>query len=322
MGEIKKVAVLTSGGDAPGMNAALRAVVRSGIKAGFTMLGVKRGYAGLLNGEIEELNTRSVSEILHAGGTILMTARSDEFATPEGVKKGAEMIRNRGIDALIVIGGDGSFRGAAALAKEGVPVIGIPATIDNDVASSSYTIGFDTAINTALEAIDKIRDTSSSHERCSVIEVMGRNAGYIAYAVGVGSGAEVILIPEMPYVIDKDVVEVIRKGRDIGKHHYIVVMAEGCGSALDLAKELEAKTGITTKATVLGYVQRGGRPTVSDRVAASNMGIKAISLLEEGKINRLVAVRDGKIADVDVFEGINMKKTIPESLLKDSQLLF
>ena len=322
MGEMKKVAVLTSGGDAPGMNAALRAVVRSGIKAGFTMLGVKRGYAGLLNGEIEELNTRSVSEILHAGGTILMTARSDEFATPEGVKKGAEMIRNRGIDALIVIGGDGSFRGAAALAKEGVPVIGIPATIDNDVASSSYTIGFDTAINTALEAIDKIRDTSSSHERCSVIEVMGRNAGYIAYAVGVGSGAEVILIPEMPYDIDKDVVEVIRKGRDIGKHHYIVVMAEGCGSALDLAKKLEAKTGITTKATVLGYVQRGGRPTVSDRVAASNMGIKAISLLEEGKINRLVAVRDGKIADVDVFEGINMKKTIPESLLKDSQLLF
>ena len=322
MGEMKKVAVLTSGGDAPGMNAALRAVVRSGIKAGFTMLGVKRGYAGLLNGEIEELNTRSVSEILHAGGTILMTARSDEFAAPEGVKKGAEMIRNRGIDALIVIGGDGSFRGAAALAKEGVPVIGIPATIDNDVASSSYTIGFDTAINTALEAIDKIRDTSSSHERCSVIEVMGRNAGYIAYAVGVGSGAEVILIPEMPYDIDKDVVEVIRKGRDIGKHHYIVVMAEGCGSALDLAKKLEAKTGITTKATVLGYVQRGGRPTVSDRVAASNMGIKAISLLEEGKINRLVAVRDGKIADVDVFEGINMKKTIPESLLKDSQLLF
>ncbi|MBR3004458.1 MAG: 6-phosphofructokinase [Lachnospiraceae bacterium] len=322
MGEIKRIGILTSGGDAPGMNAALRALVRSGLKAGFTMLGIERGYAGLLKGEIRQLNTRSVSEILHAGGTFLLTARSKEFTTPEGLDRAVSIIHEYGIDALVVIGGDGSFRGAVSLAEKGIPVIGIPATIDNDVASTSYAIGFDTALETALDAIDKIRDTSSSHERGSVIEVMGRDAGYIAYAVGLASGAEVTLVPEVPFDLEKDVLDVIRRGRDIGKHHYIVVMAEGCGSAIEMAEKIEEATGIVTRGTVLGYVQRGGRPTAIDRVMASNMGLHAINLLQKGVVNRLVAVRDGRITDVDAFEGVNMKKTIPEELLTEAMKLF
>jgi len=322
MGEIKRIGVMTSGGDAPGMNAAVRAVVRAGIQAGFSVLGIERGFAGLLKGEIKELTTRRVSEILHTGGTFLMTARSNAFTTPEGLEKAVQVCKEYEIDAVIVIGGDGSFKGAVTLAKAGIPIIGIPGTIDNDVASTDYTIGFDTAINTALEAIDKIRDTSSSHERCSVIEVMGRQAGYIAYNVGVGSGAEIILIPEVPFDIQKDVYDVLIHARNVGKHHFIVVMAEGVGSAIHMAEQIEKATDITTRGTVLGYVQRGGRPTVQDRVMASRMGIAAINLLKEGKINRFVAYKHGEITDVDAFEGVEMKKTISPEMLEEAMKLF
>ena len=319
--KVKRIGVLTSGGDAPGMNAAVRSIVRSGIHAGFEVYGVRRGYKGLLEGEISSMGTRDVAEILHKGGTVLMTARSKEFMQKAGQKKAKEMMDAYGLDALIVIGGDGSFRGALDLSEYGVPVIGIPATIDNDVASSEYSIGFDTAMNTALDAIDRIRDTSSSHERCSVIEVMGRNAGYIALGVGVSCGAEVILIPEVKYDLDKDVYRVILEGRNIGKHHYIVVVAEGAGSAIELAKKIEDFTGIETRPTVLGYLQRGGSPTVRDRVTASLMGIKAIECLSKGKTGRLIVVKDGRIKDIDIAKGIAEKKTIdPEELRKTKEL--
>ncbi len=322
MKEIKKIGVLTSGGDAPGMNAAIRSVVRAGISAGYEVYGINRGYHGLLNGEINKMTTRDVSEIIQRGGTVLMTARSKDFETAEGVAKGKEMLDIFGIDALVVIGGDGSFRGAKDLAEQGVAVIGIPATIDNDVASTEATIGFDTATNTAISAIDKIRETASSHERCSVIEVMGRNAGYIALNVGIGCGAECVLIPEVPFDFDADVCQVLIKGRNIGKHHFIVVLAEGAGSAVEMSKEIEKKTGIETRPTVLGYLQRGGSPTAYDRNLASMMGIKAVECLKKGVVNRIMAVQDGAVKDLDIKKGLSMTKTISPEILSEVKQLF
>ena len=308
---IKNVGILTSGGDAPGMNAAIRAVVRCAIGKGFKVTGIREGYRGLLNGNMEELTARSVSECMQRGGTMLETARCKEFATPEGIKAGADMLRKHGVDALVVIGGDGSFMGARALAGEGIRTIGIPGTIDNDISCSEYTIGFDTALNTAVQAVDKIRDTCSSHQRCSIIEVMGARAGYIAVRTAIATGAEVVLVPEVPFDFEKDVIEAIKTGRKNGKKHYIVIMAEGITmGAHEIAKRVEKETGIVTRATILGHIQRGGSPTVRDRVMAANMGAKAVSLLEEGKTNRVVVLKDGVITDLDITEGLNMKKSI------------
>ena len=277
----KTIAVLTSGGDAPGMNAAVRAVARAALSKGIKVYGVRRGYNGLLNGDVFEMNLRSVSDILSKGGTVLYTARSPEFNTKEGVKKAADNCRKLGIDGVVVIGGDGSFRGARDLTGEGIPCIGVPGTIDNDISSSDYTIGFDTAMNTAMEMIDKIRDTAQSHDRCSVVEVMGRRCGDIALEVGIAIGASAILVPEVPYDLKKDVIDVLLKNRETGKKHFIIVVAEGIGGIDGIVKEIEAQTGIETRGTVLGHVQRGGSPTLRDRVVASRMGYRAVELLEE-----------------------------------------
>ncbi|SCW59794.1 6-phosphofructokinase [Ruminococcaceae bacterium YRB3002] len=309
---IKRIGVLTSGGDAPGMNAAIRSVVRAGWNAGFEVYGVTRGFHGLWKGEMKELSKRDVSETLQRGGTFLMTARSKTFQTTAGVIKGARMMETYGLDALIVIGGDGSYKGARALARVGMNVIGIPGTIDNDIASTEYTIGYDTSMNTAMEAIDKLRDTASSHERCSVIEVMGRSAGYIALNVGIATGAEVILIPEVPYDFNKDVLRIILDGRNHGKKHYIVIVAEGAGSATEIARQIEEATEIESRPTILGHLQRGGSPTLRDRTTASLMGIQAIDCLLAKRYNRIIIEKDGKISDVDIEQGLEMSKTIPE----------
>jgi len=318
---IRGIGVLTSGGDAPGMNATIRAVVRAGLHYGYDVYGITRGFHGLWKGEIEQITGREVSEKLQRGGTFLMTARSKTFETPEGVVKGAKMCGVFGVDVLVVIGGDGSYRGARDLARIGVPVIGLPGTIDNDIASTEYTIGYDTAMNTAMDAIDKLRDTASSHERCSVIEVMGRRAGYIALNVGIATGAEVVLIPEQPIDFNKDVIKVILDGRNSGKRHYIVIVAEGSGSATDIAKKIEDATGIESRPTILGHLQRGGSPTLRDRTMASLMGIHAIECINEGKLNRLVICKDGKITNIDIEEGLKMSKTISEVDLARARLL-
>ena len=318
---VKRVGVLTSGGDAPGMNAAIRAVVRAGINAGFEMYGVQRGYHGLWKGEVKQLDGRSVSETLQRGGTFLMTARSKSFMEDQGVLKGARMMEAYELDALVVIGGDGSYKGARALARIGIPVIGMPGTIDNDIASTDYTIGYDTAMNTAMDCIDKLRDTASSHERCSVIEVMGRRAGYIALNVGIASGAEAILIPEVPFDFNKDVLRIILDGRNRGKKHYVVIVAEGAGNATEIAKQIEEATGIESRPTILGHLQRGGSPTLRDRTTASLMGIRAIDCLLEKRFNRLIVEKDGKIGDVDIEEGLEMTKTISEQFIIDAKRL-
>ena len=304
----KTIAVLTSGGDAPGMNAAVRAVARAALSKGIKVYGVRRGYNGLLNGDVFEMNLRSVSDILSKGGTVLYTARSPEFNTKEGVKKAADNCRKLGIDGVVVIGGDGSFRGARDLTGEGIPCIGVPGTIDNDISSSDYTIGFDTAMNTAMEMIDKIRDTAQSHDRCSVVEVMGRRCGDIALEVGIAIGASAILVPEVPYDLKKDVIDVLLKNRETGKKHFIIVVAEGIGGIDGIVKEIEAQTGIETRGTVLGHVQRGGSPTLRDRVVASRMGYRAVELLEEGQSNRVVVLKDNHIVDYDISEALAMKK--------------
>ena len=309
---IKRIGVLTSGGDAPGMNAAIRSVVRAGWNAGIEVYGVQRGYHGLWKGEIRELDKRDVSETLQRGGTFLMTARSKTFAEDHGVLKGARMMETYGLDALVVIGGDGSYKGARALARLGMNVIGMPGTIDNDIASTDYTIGYDTAMNTAMDAIDKLRDTASSHERCSVIEVMGRRAGYIALNVGIATGAEAILIPEVPYDFNRDVLRIILDGRNRGKKHYIVIVAEGAGSATEIAKQIEDATEIESRPTILGHLQRGGSPTLRDRTTASLMGVHAIDCLLAKRYNRLIVEKNGVITDVDIEEGLKMTKTIPE----------
>ena len=304
----KTIAVLTSGGDAPGMNAAVRAVARAALSKGIKVYGVRRGYNGLLNGDVFEMNLRSVSDILSKGGTVLYTARSPEFNTKEGVKKAADNCRKLGIDGVVVIGGDGSFRGARDLTGEGIPCIGVPGTIDNAISSSDYTIGFDTAMNTAMEMIDKIRDTAQSHDRCSVVEVMGRRCGDIALEVGIAIGASAILVPEVPYDLKKDVIDVLLKNRETGKKHFIIVVAEGIGGIDGIVKEIEAQTGIETRGTVLGHVQRGGSPTLRDRVVASRMGYRAVELLEEGQSNRVVVMKDNHIVDYDISEALAMKK--------------
>lgn len=310
----KKIAVLTSGGDAPGMNAVVRSVVRAGIARDMQVFGVYRGYNGLLNGDVKELNLRSVSDIIGNGGTMLYTARSEEYNTLEGVQKAADYCKNNGITGVVVIGGDGSFRGARDLTNAGVNCIGIPGTIDNDIACSEYTIGFDTAMNTAVEMIDKIRDTAQSHDRCSVVEVMGRRCGDIALQVGIACGATAILVPEVKYDIERDVISRIIETQKTGKQHFIVVVAEGVGGAADLASYIEKRLKIESRATILGHVQRGGRPSLRDRVIASEMGYKAVELLSEGAGNRVIAMQNGKIVDFDITEALNMPRVFDKHL--------
>ena len=310
--EIQTIGVLTSGGDAPGMNAAIRAVVRQAISKGKKVKGIRRGYTGLIAEDIVDMEAKDVSDIIQRGGTILQTARCPEFRTEEGQKLGAEMCRKHGIEGIIVIGGDGSFRGAQKLAAQGINTIGIPGTIDLDISCTDYTIGFDTAVNTAMEAIDKIRDTASSHERCCIIEVMGRDAGYIALWCGLANGAEQVLIPEKYDFDEQKIVNNIIANRKRGKRHYIIINAEGIGHSTSLARRIEAATGMETRATILGHMQRGGSPTCKDRVYASTMGAYAVDLLCEGKSNRIVAYKDGKFVDFDVDEALAMEKHISD----------
>lgn len=319
--EVKTIGVLTSGGDAPGMNAAIRAVVRTAINKGIKVKGIMRGYAGLLQEEIVDMDGTSVADTISRGGTILYTARCPEFMTEEGQKRGAEICRKHGIDGLVVIGGDGSYRGAGKLSALGINTVGLPGTIDLDIACTDYTIGFDTAINTAMEAIDKVRDTSTSHERCSIIEVMGRHAGYIALWCGIANGAEDILLPERYDGDEQMLINRIIDNRKRGKKHHIIINAEGIGHSASMAKRIEAATGIETRATILGYMQRGGAPTCKDRVYASIMGAKAVELLESGKTNRVVAYKHGEFLDFDIQEALNMKKDIPEDQYEISKLL-
>lgn len=310
--EVKTIGVLTSGGDAPGMNAAIRAVVRQAITKGLEVKGIKRGYAGLLQEEIIDMHAQDVSDIIQRGGTILQTARCMDFTTPEGQQKGAEICKKHGIDGVVVIGGDGSFKGAQKLAEHGINTIGLPGTIDLDIASTEYTIGFDTAVNTAMEAIDKVRDTSTSHERCSIIEVMGRNAGYIALWCGIANGAEDILLPEKYDYDEQKIINNIIENRKKGKKHHIIINAEGIGHSQAMAKRIEAATGIETRATILGHMQRGGSPTCKDRVYASTMGALAVDVLLEGKTKRVIGYKNGEYVDFDINEALAMQKSIPE----------
>jgi len=319
--EIKTIAVLTSGGDAPGMNAAIRAVVRKSLNNGVKVKGIKKGYMGLLNEEIIDMDAKSVSDTIQRGGTILGTARCLEFKEEEVQARAAEICRKHGIDGVVVIGGDGSYRGAQALARHGINTIGIPGTIDLDIACTDYTIGFDTAVNTAMEAIDKVRDTSSSHERCSIIEVMGRNAGYIALWCGVANGAEDILLPEDYDYNEQELVNNIISNRKIGKTHHLIINAEGIGHSTSMARRIEAATGIETRATILGYMQRGGSPTCTDRYYASIMGAYAADILAEGKSNRCVCYREGKFVDIDIEEALAMQKSIDPYQLAVSRSL-
>ena len=319
--EIKTIGVLTSGGDAPGMNAAIRAVVRQALAKGVSVKGIKKGYQGLMNEEIIDLEKWYVSDTIQRGGTILGTARCSEMRTEEGQQRAVEVCKKYKIDGLVVIGGDGSYRGAQALSRLGINTIGLPGTIDLDIACSEYTIGFDTAINTAMQAIDKVRDTSSSHERCSIIEVMGRNAGYIALWCGIANGAEDILIPEKYDYNEQQIINNIIANRKRGKTHHIIINAEGIGHSTSMARRIEAATGIETRATILGYMQRGGSPTCKDRYYASIMGAYAADILCEGKTNRVVGYQHGEFLDFDIEEALNMKKNIPEYVFEVSKIL-
>lgn len=306
---MKTIGILTSGGDAPGMNAAVRAVVRTAIANGMTVKGIMRGYNGLIENDIVDLNARSVSDIIGRGGTMLYTARSPRFREEEGILEGVKTCKENGIEGVVVIGGDGSFRGARDLSLHGIPCVGIPGTIDNDIACTEYTIGFDTAMNTAMEMVDKIRDTSQSHDRCSIVEVMGRNAGHLALQCGVAVGAASIVVPEVPITMD-EIVEKIRRMQKTGKRHFIIVVAEGVGKVDEMAKHIESATGIVSRATVLGHVQRGGNPSVRDRVVATQLGHAAVELLREGKGNRVVGIKDNKVVDYDIYEALNMTKDL------------
>ncbi len=310
MAEIKTIAVLTSGGDAPGMNAAIRAVVRTAIYRGLKVKGVKKGYNGLLNEDIIDMQPRNVSDIIQKGGTVLGTARCLEFKKQEYQKKAADICRKHGIDGIVVIGGDGSYRGAQALSRQGINAVGIPGTIDLDIACTDYTIGFDTAVNTAMQAIDKVKDTSSSHERCSIIEVMGRHAGYIALWCGVANGAEDILLPENYNYDEQEIVNHIIESRKKGKIHHLIINAEGIGHSTSMAKRIEAATGVETRATILGYMQRGGSPTAKDRYYASIMGAYAVDTILEGKTNRVVGYKFGEFTDFGIEEALSMQKDI------------
>ena len=305
---IKRIAVLTSGGDAPGMNAAIRSVARTALSKGVDIFGVYRGYNGLINGDIFPMNLRSESDIIHRGGTMLYTARSPEFRTEEGMQKAIKTCRDNGIEGVVVIGGDGSFRGAQDLTRRGLPCIGIPGTIDNDISCCEHTIGYDTAMNTCVEMIDKLRDTAQSHDRCSVVEVMGRHAGYLALNVGIAVGATSIIVPEVPFDFERDIIGRMKFTSATGKKHFIIIVAEGVGHVIELAERIEKETGVESRATILGHVQRGGSPTLRDRVLASQMGYHAVELLMQGKSNRVVAIQSDKIVDFDIEEALQMKK--------------
>ncbi|CUQ02449.1 6-phosphofructokinase [Clostridium baratii] len=317
---MKKIAILTSGGDAPGMNAAIRAVTRTAIAAGLEVMGVQRGYSGLINGELFTMDRKSVSDIIQRGGTVLRTARCPEFKQEETRKKAVKILKAYGVDALVVIGGDGSFTGAKLLSKLGVKTVGLPGTIDNDLAYTDYTIGFDTALNTVLDAINKIRDTSTSHERVSIVEVMGRNCGDIALYAGLAGGAEAIITPEKGF--DKnELCKTILEGKQNGKMHNLVLLAEGIGGAFELAKEVEEVTGIETRATVLGHIQRGGSPSAFDTILASKMGAKAVDVLLEGKTSRVIGTVDNKIVDMDIDEALAIERKFDEETYKIAEIL-
>ncbi len=313
---IKRMAVLTSGGDAPGMNAAVRAVARTALGRGVEVYGVYRGYNGLINGDLVPINLRSVSDIIHRGGTTLYTARSPEFCTEEGMQKAVDTCAQYGIEGLVVAGGDGSFRGAQDLTRHGVPCIGLPCTIDNDIACCEQTIGYDTALNTCMEMIDKLRDTSQSHDRCSVVEVMGRHAGYLALNVGIAVGATSVVVPELPFDFEQDVLQRMKKASATGKKHFIIIVAEGVGHVVDMAKKIQDATGVESRATILGHVQRGGDPTVRDRVLASRMGNYAVELLLSGKSNRVVTIQSDRLTNYDIEEALSMKKTFDTDLFR------
>ena len=308
--KIRRIGVLTSGGDAPGMNAAVRSVVRAAIFRGIEVIGIRRGYNGLINGDILRLDEKSVAHVINRGGTLLYTARSKEFVTPEGQLKAVNTCKLLGLDGIVAIGGDGTFRGAQALSRHGIHVVGIPATIDNDIACTNYCIGFDTAANTAIECIDKLRDTMQSHERCSVVEVMGRNAGYLAMYVGLACGATAVLVPEEPINFEQDVIEKIRQARFNGFTHYMIVVAEGAGSAAEIAAKIKEAIDLDPRVTVLGHIQRGGCPTGRDRVNATKMGYMAVNLLHEGKTNRIVCTNQGRYSDVDIDDALAMHKSV------------
>lgn len=305
---VKRIGVLTSGGDAPGMNAAIRSVVRACTYMGIECVGIRRGYNGLINGDFTVLKNDNVAHIINRGGTMLYTARSDEFRTLEGQKKAAATCKLLGLDGIVSIGGDGSFRGLVELAKQGISVVGVPATIDNDIVCTDYTIGYDTAANTAVEAIDRLRDTMQSHERCSVVEVMGRNAGHLALYVGLAAGATSVLVPEKKLDFEHDVIDCIRGARLSGKTHYMIIVAEGAGSAIEIGKQIHETIGLDPRVTILGHIQRGGTPTARDRVMATRMGYHSVKVLAEGGTNRLICSQQGSMVDIDLEEGLAMKK--------------
>ena len=317
--QIRRIGVLTSGGDAPGMNALIRSVVRSASANDISVLGIRRGYSGLINGDIIEMGARSVDGIIRKGGTMLYTARCKEMLTEEGLQKAADTCRYLGIDGLICCGGDGTFRGAQALSRKGFPCIGVPGTIDNDIGCSDYTIGFDTACNTAIECIDKLRDTMQSHERCSVVEVMGRRAGHLALQVGCAVGATAICLPERQLDFDTEIVERMRIGRIKGRNHHIIIVAEGYGSAQDVADQIHEATGIDTRVTILGHIQRGGSPSAMDRVMATRMGYAAVRALMEGKTNRVVVSDNNIVTDIDIEEGLAQSKDLNQCLFEAQQ---
>lgn len=310
---LKKIGVLTSGGDAPGMNAAVRTVTRAAIRMGMQVYGIRRGYNGLINGDVIEMNERSVSDIIQRGGTMLYTARCPEFRTEEGVNKAKDKCKELGLEGIVVIGGDGSFRGAADLSAKGILCVGLPGTIDNDISCTEYTIGYDTAMNTAMEMVDKLRDTAQSHDRCSVVEVMGRGAGFIAVNTGVACGATYVITSEVPYDLDV-IAKKMLESRKTGKQHFIIIVSEGVGHSDEIARTLQEKTGIEARTTILGHVQRGGSPTVRDRVVASQMGYYAVNLLSQGIGNRVVGMQNNKIVDYDIQEALSMKKPFEEDL--------
>ena len=318
---MKKIGVLTSGGDAPGMNAAIRAVVRAALAKGTEVVGVMNGYNGLIEGEFVPLTLRSVSSIINRGGTMLRTARCEEFKTDEGQNKGVAQCIKEGIEGLVVIGGDGSFQGARKLSLKGIKCVAIPGTIDNDIACSEYTIGYDTAMNTAMEMVDKLRDTMESHQRCSVVEVMGRNAGYIALNTGIACGATSVLIPEIEFDIQKDIVDRLNNNKKLGRKHFIIVVSEGLNITAKLSDAIKEGTGMDTKITILGHVQRGGSPTLKDRLMASKMGYEAVEILWRGEYNRVVAVHNGEVVNYDILEGLEMTKEFPKDDYKMAHTL-
>lgn len=318
---INTIGVLTSGGDAPGMNAAIRAVVRTGKYHNLKVMGIKKGFKGLLGKDVFEMSARDVSDKMQRGGTFLQTARCPEFKEDANVRRGVEIAKELGIDGLVVIGGDGSFRGARDLSLCGLPTVGIPATIDNDLPYTEFSIGFDTAVNTAAEAVDKIRDTATSHERCNIVQVMGRNCGKIALYVGVTTGAEAILIPEIPFDFEQSLLVPLQEAKRHNKQHFIVILAEGVGTATDIVERLKHEIDLDSRSTNLGYVQRGGSPTVRDRIIASVMGKSAVDLLLAGKMNKLIGIKNGQIFDMDIFEALNVQPTLPDELIELSKIL-